>query len=228
MPDPSLVLLPSTRSRRAIPIVPLTSGSWPGHERALGRPGRTWLKTQGFAGQPGRHALLPGKTGDLERVFYGVGEARAGDPFDLARLARALPNGVYRLEGELPGSSNAVLGWLLESYRFDRYRAASSPFPRLVCPPQVDREVILRTAEAHFMVRDLVNTPSADMGPDELEKAARQVAGKHRAKLSVVAGERLRREFPMIYAVGQASTRRPRLIDFTWGPAKAPKVTLVG
>jgi leucyl aminopeptidase len=66
------------------------------------------------------------------------------------------------------------------------------------------------------------------MGPDELEKAARQVAGKHRAKLSVVAGERLRREFPMIYAVGQASTRRPRLIDFTWGPAKAPKVTLVG
>ena len=228
MPDPSLVLLPSTRSRSAIPIVPVTSGSWPGHERALDRPGRTWLKTQGFAGQPGRHALLPGKTGDLERVFYGVGEARAGDPFDLARLARALPDGAYRLDGELPGSSNAVLGWLLESYRFDRYRAPSSPFPRLVCPPEVDREALLRTVAAHFMVRDLVNTPSADMGPDELETAARHVAGKHRAKLSVVAGERLRREFPMIHAVGQASTRRPRLIDFTWGSAKAPKVTLVG
>jgi leucyl aminopeptidase len=32
----------------------------------------------------------------------------------------------------------------------------------------------------------------------------------------------------MIHAVGKASPRQPRLIDFTWGPAKAPKVTLVG
>src|SRR5947207_3775230 len=32
----------------------------------------------------------------------------------------------------------------------------------------------------------------------------------------------------MIHTVGQASSRRPRLIDFTWGPARAPKLTLVG
>ena len=32
----------------------------------------------------------------------------------------------------------------------------------------------------------------------------------------------------MIHAVGMASPRAPRLIDFTWGPARAPKVTLVG
>ena len=34
--------------------------------------------------------------------------------------------------------------------------------------------------------------------------------------------------FPMIHAVGRASTRAPRLLDFVWGDESAPKVTLVG
>jgi leucyl aminopeptidase len=66
------------------------------------------------------------------------------------------------------------------------------------------------------------------MGPAELEAAARKVASAHRAKVRVVSSRRLEREFPMIYAVGKASPRTPRLIDFSWGPARAPKVTLVG
>ncbi len=229
MPDPSLVLLTAKRGRGAIPIIPVTQKSWPGTERNLDKSGRTWLRSQGFAAEAGRHGLLPGKSGDLEKVFYGIAEApKAGDPFDFARLARVLPKGIYRIEGELPQLRNAVLGWLLESYRFERYRQASASLPLLVCPVEVDRAGVVRAAEAHFMVRDLVNTPSMDMGPDELEKAARSVASRHRAKLRVVAGERLRREFPMIHTVGQASCRRPRLIDFTWGPARAPKITLVG
>jgi leucyl aminopeptidase len=227
MPDPSLVLLPPARSRGATPIMPVTVKSWPAIERALDRVGRTWLKIAGFTGQPGKHCLLPDKAGNLEKVFYGVGEA-AGDPFDFARLARVLPEGAYRIDGDLPDRRGAVLGWLLESYRFERYRTQASPSPRLICPADIDRTAVLRAAGAHFMVRDLVNTPSADMGPDELEAAVRQVAARHRAKLRIVAGDRLRRDFPMIHTVGQASTRRPRLIDFTWGPARAPKLTLVG
>jgi leucyl aminopeptidase len=227
MPDPSIVLLPQARGRGATPIIPVTAKSWPATERALDRVGRTWLKTAGFTGQPGKHGLLPDKAGNLEKVFYGVGEA-AGDPFDFARLARVLPEGTYRIDGDLRDRRGATFGWLLESYRFERYRTGASPSPRLVCPAEIDRSAVLRAARAHFMVRDLVNTPSADMGPDELEAAVRQVAARHHAKLRIVAGDRLRREFPMIHTVGQASTRRPRLIDFTWGPARAPKLTLVG
>jgi len=227
MPDPALVLLPQARSRGATPIIPVTAKSWPGIERTLDKAGKTWLKTAGFTGQAGKHGLLPGKAGNLQKVFYGLAEA-TGDPFDFARLARVLPEGTYRIDGDLPDRRGAVLGWLLESYRFERYRTEASPAPRLVCPPDIDRAAMLRAVSAHFMVRDLVNTPSADMGPDELEAAARRVAGRHRAKLRIVAGDRLRRDFPMIHTVGQASTRRPRLIDFTWGQARAPKLTLVG
>jgi leucyl aminopeptidase len=227
MPDPSLVLLPATRSRGATPIIPVTAKSWPGIERALDKAGRTWLRSAGFTGQPGKHGILPDKAGNLEKVFYGLAET-PGDPFEFARLARVLPEGNYRIDGDLPDKRGSVLGWLLESYRFERYRKGSSPSPRLVCPADIDRAALLRAAGAHFMVRDLVNTPSSDMGPDDLEAAARQVAARHHAKLRIVAGDRLRREFPMIHTVGQASSRRPRLIDFTWGPARALKVTLVG
>jgi leucyl aminopeptidase len=229
MPDPSLVLLPASRSRAAIPIVPVTARSWASLERGLAKAARTWLKAAGFSGAAGKHALLPGPSGKLEKVFYGIAEpAKPADPFDFARLVRVLPEADYRIEGEMPDLANAVRGWVLESYRFERYRNAGSPPPRLVCPSEVDRSQMLQAVQAHFLVRDLVNTPSLDMGPDELETAARKVAGAHHAKLRVVAGERLRREFPMIHVVGQASPRRPRLIDFTWGQPRAPKVTLVG
>jgi leucyl aminopeptidase len=229
MSDPSLVLLPASRGRHAIPIVPVTSQTWPKIERSLSKSARTWLRAQGFAGAAGRHALLPDGAGNLEKVFYGMTEAaRPADAFEFGRLVRVLPKADYRIAGDLPDVGNAVRGWALESYRFERYRSAASPPPRLVCPSEVDRTALLQAVQAHFLVRDLINTPSLDMGPDELEMAARKIAAHHRAKLRVVTGERLRRALPMIHAVGQASPRRPRLIDFTWGPARAPKVTLVG
>ena len=84
-------------------------------------------------------------------------------------------------------------------------------------------------ADGVFLARDLVNTPTNDMGPDELEQAVRALARKHKAKVSVVKGDDLlAKNFPMIHAVGRASDKAPRLIDMVWGDRNAPKVTLVG
>ena len=84
-------------------------------------------------------------------------------------------------------------------------------------------------AEAVGLARDLINTPANDMGPEELEAAARELATRFGARVSSIVGdELLRQNFPLIHAVGMASTRAPRLIDFTWGDASHPKVTLVG
>ena len=66
------------------------------------------------------------------------------------------------------------------------------------------------------------------MGPAELETAARTLAKTHGAKVSVVSGAALAKNYPLIQAVGQGSERGPRLIELTWGKANAPKVTLVG
>ena len=67
------------------------------------------------------------------------------------------------------------------------------------------------------------------MGPAELEQAARSLAEGFGATVKVTEGEALlQANYPMIHAVGRASTRAPRLIDFTWGNEAHPKVTLVG
>ena len=96
------------------------------------------------------------------------------------------------------------------------------------CPKGVDYTEALNAAKTTWLIRDLVNTPASDMGPDELEAAARSLAKSFKAQFKVIRGAALKRNFPMIHEVGKASPRAPRLIDFVWGNSGAPKITLVG
>jgi leucyl aminopeptidase len=83
--------------------------------------------------------------------------------------------------------------------------------------------------EATFLARDLINTPANDMGPVQLEAATRAIADTYQADITVTTGLDLETQnYPLIYAVGKASTASPRLIDLRWGDPDAPKVTLVG
>ncbi len=123
----------------------------------------------------------------------------------------------------------AVLGWALSAYSFARYKAPKSAWPQLVAPKGVDLDRVHRIAQAHQLARDLVNTPANDMGPDALEAAASALAKTHRAKIRTVRGaDLLKKNFPLIHAVGRAAAQEPRICDLTWGDAKAPRVTLVG
>jgi leucyl aminopeptidase len=76
--------------------------------------------------------------------------------------------------------------------------------------------------------RDLINTPASDMGPPDLEAAARALAETHGAAVEVTSGDDLlAANLPMIHTVGRAANRAPRLIDMRWGD-KGPRLTLVG
>jgi len=128
-----------------------------------------------------------------------------------------------------PAATRAALGWALDTYVFDRYREKVRPSAELVWPARADRAAVLRRAGGVGLVRDLVNTPSADMGPAELAAAARKLAREFKARCGItVGGDLLKKGYPMIHAVGRASDRAPRLIDLTWGRPRDPKVTLVG
>ena len=219
----SEILLAATS--RGTPVTVIAGDEWEKKRRGFGTDVRNWADANGFKAQAGRLLTVGGQKGELKHVLVG---ADASDPFALGKLCRALPSGTYVLEGAVGKPELLALGWCLEAYAFGRYGKSSAPVSRLVCPKGVDRESVLRAARASWLVRDLVNTPASDMGPDELEQAARAVARAHRAKLTVISGKALEKGFPMIHAVGKASPRAPRLIDFLWGPARAPKVTLVG
>ena len=189
-----------------------------------------WLKSVGFKAKEGELVLIPDAKGAVALGVLGLGSGR--DPFALAAFSERLPPGDYALS-DVPsefGGARAALAWALGSYSFDRYlKRNKKDHPRLVLPKGVDGEAISRTAQGVFLVRDLVNTPSNDMGPAELEAAARKVADAHGARVNVTTGKALlAANYPLIHAVGRASTREPRLIDLKWGTDSHPKVTLVG
>jgi leucyl aminopeptidase len=196
----------------------------------LGKSERAWAEAHGFAAQPGRTVVLPDRGGGVAGVVFGLGDAgRQSDPFLAGKLASELPDGLYTFAGDPPANPRlAALGWLLESYRFDRYRSTNGSPARLVSPAGVERSEVLRVAEAVALVRDLINTPAGDLGPGELEAAAGDLAARHGAAFQVTSGKELAEGFPLIHAVGAASSRAPRLIDLTWGPVDAPKVSIVG
>ncbi len=226
MIDPASLLLPS--SSRGLPLFIVTQASWKAARTALPAEARAWADANGFCGEAGKLLTIPDAKGRITSVMAGVSSTADADPFAPARLCRALPSGTYQIDGDFEGQQLLALGWCLEAYGFENYGKTAPKAARLVCPRDVDREAVLRAARATYLVRDLVNTPASDMGPDELEAAARAVASAYKAKLTVTKGKALERGFPMIHAVGKASPRAPRLIDFSWGAARAPKVTLVG
>jgi len=199
-----------------------------------GAPWAVWLRATGFEAGLGELRLLPAPDGSLAGAVAGHGSAKARQRqrFGLAKAVGALPGGTWHLEHALTGAdlSEAVLAWLLSSYRFTRYRPGKpAPGPaRLKEPQQVDAPRLAAMAEAEFLTRDLINTPAQDMGPAELEAAMAALASRFGAKFGATVGEELlEQNFPMIHAVGRASPRAPRLLELRWG-ATGPRLTLVG
>lgn len=193
-----------------------------------------WLESSGFTGKAGAHCLLPSAEGELARVL--VGKPKTFDTWTMGRLAKTLPAQKYELADDFSPevATKLCLGWVLGQYRFTRYkRTDADALPELAFPDNVDQHYVTAAAEATYLVRDLINTPALDMGPQQLAEAAQKLAHEHGADCSVIVGEALlAANYPMVHAVGIANghdnSQTPRLIDIRWGEADAPKVTLVG
>jgi len=191
---------------------------------------RVFLRASGFEPKPGRHLIVPAPDGQIAGALFGIEapDERVKDPFRPGQLVNLLPPGLYRFANAPHDERLAALAFALGAYQFTRYRKGDARNVRLVLPEGVDGEDLTRIAEAVTLCRDLINIPSNDMGPAELEEAARKLASQHGANFEVTGGNALAKEFPLVAAVGAGSTRAPRLIDLTWGKDTDPKVTLVG
>lgn len=226
-------LLPSSQTENTVPIRFVAPGEPYGE---LSAAQRAYLDATGFAPAAGRIALLPDADGNLAQVLFGLGAP--GDPERTpmlpGRLADALPAGAYRFENDPDDAALATLAFALGRYRFNAYKGGANGADadenvRLVVPDWIDEDDTRRIVDGISLARDLINTPANDMGPAELEAAARALADSHGAAIAVTEGDDLLAAgFPMIHAVGRASHRAPRLIDITWGDPTALKLTLVG
>ncbi|HLY56079.1 MAG TPA: leucyl aminopeptidase family protein [Stellaceae bacterium] len=217
----------------AIPIAAVTADGFSAWAETLPAAQRRWLESTKYEAKPGRTALVPDETGRLALIVHGVD--RAEPVWALAALPADLPPGLYRLGFDPEklfgphGASQLALGWALGAYRYDRYRRSERAPASLAWPATADRKTVTALADGIALARDLINTPTEEMGPQHLAEAATALAGRHEAEIDVTVGDALlERNYPMIHAVGRASSRAPRLIDLRWGDPAAPRLTLVG
>jgi leucyl aminopeptidase len=198
--------------------------------KAQSGPIRALIKAQGLKGSAGSSAILYGSTADDWSVVAVVADSANLTPWCLARLAETLPEGSYRLADGTPGA--AALGWLLAQYRFERYKKDDNAAGLRILLTRAPAAIAdtVREAEAVALVRDLVNTPAADMGPPQLEAEAARIAKLHDATLTVTRGGELEAGYPMIHAVGQAASRdfAPRLIELEWGNPANSRIAIIG
>ena len=224
-------LLAADRGQAARPIHIVDKSGFDSWLKSRPAEDRALLQALRFDGKTeGAYAILP--RGNEFEVVASVKDATTLSPWCLAALAAALPEGTYKLADGEPGQG--ALGWLLAQHKFDAYRSKKDEPERgarvLLSGEPARIEEIVRLAEATALVRDLVDTPAADLGPAELEGAARNIAKQFGAKVEVTLGDALEQGYPMIAAVGQGAIRErgPRLIELRWGKESSPKIAIVG
>ncbi|WP_366915298.1 leucyl aminopeptidase family protein [uncultured Reyranella sp.] len=218
------------RSSSSLPVQFVGRSKWGAWLKAQSATRRAWIDSLGISGSSGEVAVLPGDDGKASGAVLVIPDAPT--LWDFGALTSKLPVATWRLEGETAPVSmtDVAVAIGLGAWKFDRYRATKSKTgPRFVWPASADKKRATAIVEAISMARDLITTPSSDMGPGELAAAAQALAKAHKAKVKVIVGDDLlKNNYPTIHAVGRASARPPRLIDLTWGKASHPKVTLVG
>jgi leucyl aminopeptidase len=191
---------------------------------------RTAVKAQKFEGGANDTAILPGDKPSEWAVVVGVADSARLGLWNLAKASDVLPEGNYRLVDVDAG--DAMLGWILGQYRYHEYLSepkVSGARVLLVKEPGRIRNSALQAA-ATALVRDLVNRPAGDCGPNVLEAEAKRIAKAHKAEVVITSGEALETGYPLIHAVGKAAMREhaPRLIELEWGDARHPRIAIVG
>jgi leucyl aminopeptidase len=225
-----------------IPVRLIAAADWAAFAGGLDPASRAVAALADFTAQAGQLVVAPGPDGAPREALFGLGERPS--PLAVRGLAARLSAGDYSLSFETgPGAAalaaraeDCVLAWGLGTYRFDRYKSRpADPPARLVVPAGVDANRVRTIVAACALARDMVNTPANDMGPADMEAAARALAQAHGAEITVTTGEALlAARYPAVHAVGRAAdpARAPRMIEIAWtapgAPADAPLVAVIG
>jgi leucyl aminopeptidase len=213
----------------AIALVALTASELDAFLQGADERTRRWVATQQFKAQPMTSCVIPDEAGGIAEVLVGIGQA--SDLNALAHLPLSLPPGDYMLSerGIRLDPARAALGFALASYQFTRYKKARREPAHLLAPLGNYLDEVAALAAATARTRDLVNTPTEDMGPADLGDAARDIAARHGAQYREwIGNELLDANFPAIHAVGRGSHRAPRLIEVLAGDPAHPEVAIVG
>ena len=187
---------------------------------------RKYLQTIQYNPNTKTPLFIPSLSGGVQRILFPIDK---NDYWALSSLYDFLPSGSYDLcdHHSIITSELFYISFGLGFYQFDRYKQVNKKSVSLFLPDKY--KSIIEYINAHCWVRNLINTPAEDMGPQELAHELKCLATKFMGTYSEIVGASLLSEnYPAIHAVGRASNRSPRLAELTWGDVAHPVVSLVG
>ncbi|WP_105189098.1 leucyl aminopeptidase family protein [Pseudoalteromonas sp. T1lg48] len=186
---------------------------------------RTWV-ARSLQQQPGLCVLPNPENGEPQSAILVA--ADVADMWAAGDIIGKLPKGDYQLQNTA-NERDIALGFVLGGYQFSGYKQIQQPQARLLIGNSALYDDLVALVESTQLVRDLVNTPAADMMPQHLSEVMSDLAQRFGGEFSQWIGdELLEQNYPTIHLVGRASENKPRLLDLRWGKKDAPKITLVG
>lgn len=188
---------------------------------------KNWFSSNGFRADAGNISLVPNENGELEFVTLCIPDTQSF--WSVGSLPFNLPEGPYIFHVDDDKYFDLALVWGLGAYQFNHYKKPTRKPAQLNIPKKINSNRLEAMVESIYLVRDLINTPTDDLGPSEFSIIAKKLSQQFKMQFKQIVGDELLvRNYPMIHAVGRASDDAPRLIDMLWGNKKNPLITLVG
>ncbi len=215
----------------AIPLILVSHSDLSAYLDSADAKTKAILTNLQFNAKSHTYAIITDSIGGIEKVIVGY---QRPNLWAIAALPMSLPEANYLIDNNNSDFEHVALelGWALGAYQFTRYKKTQRKPAKLVIRQSQDAKLICDTADAIFLVRDLINTPAEDMNPAALAEQARVLAETFSAQLNIIVGEQLlKQNFPTIHRVGRAATdvaSQPRLIEIIWGNPNHNKLVLVG
>ena len=186
-----------------------------------------WISDIGFSGAKGEFTSLPSQDSSLAGAVFGLGDGQ--DTLCCGKLSKLLSEGDWEIKSQSVNVADIAFAFGLGSYRFENYLKSEHKAVRIVSQGIENFSDIERKIYGSFLAKDLINIPTNDMGPADLEQVFKDIGKSYKAKIKVIEGdELLKQNFPLIHTVGRASESAPRLLEMKWGKKDAPKLALVG
>ncbi|KTD16621.1 leucyl aminopeptidase family protein [Legionella jordanis] len=213
-----------TSQGNSLPLIFIRQTQWEEGLEQFNEREQKAFALQQFKAKLGDVCIVTEADGSASKAYVGTGKQNAEQA--IAYAATRLIPGSYIAQEHL--TPTALTNWALAQYRFGKYKKQDINPRRLVVREEQLADVSI-DIEAVFLVRNLINLPTNDLGPEELALVLEDLAEQHNGQFQQWVGkELLQHNFPAIYAVGCASAKSPRLLSLTWGNENNPKVSIIG
>ena len=160
-------------------------------------------------------------------VLYGKDKIKSINQYLGALVNSKIKNRYWKLKNKLTKKEeyNFHLGWFLNQYKFNTIKF----YNFIELPDSINKNEFVSIISGIYFGKELINIPSSDMGPDNLEASFINFAQSHKVPFTIYKNDKIIEEFPLIHAVGKGSKQKPRLLELnSYKNKKYPLVILVG